>query len=316
MSDSKQRPLPGVDGSGIIRVEKRERFLTIENETIRDKRLSFGARGLLSFLLSHQDKWEIKVPQLIKQSPAGRDAIYSLLRELERFRYLLRKKRHGHRGRISWLSIVYETPQGPPMTDEELRQLHAGRPKKLKGDTLTPPLTGFPYTVEPDTAEPDTVEPDTVEPDTVEPDTAKPEVIIQEEPSEESSSDLLPSEESSPALSAPASSSEENRQKLSDDDAARCLALYERATGNRARESDRQFLTTLGGRPPTLIQAGIALSAIRAREAGTHINSLNYCRGTIEELSEPHVLPSYLEYVLNKFEQLFPRSGAGDKEGE
>jgi hypothetical protein len=186
VTDAKQRHLIGVDG-GIIRVEKRERWLTIENDTVRDKRLTFGARGLLSYLLSHPNKWEVKVPYLIKQSPAGRDAIYGLLRELERFRYLVRKKRHGAKGRIYWASTIYETPQGEPLSDKELQQLHGGRPKKTKGDTPPLPLTGFPYTVEPDTARPDAVAPDTANPDTARPDTANTDAYVL--PSDESPND-------------------------------------------------------------------------------------------------------------------------------
>lgn len=307
MTDAKQERLPGLDSSGIIRVEKRERWLTIENETVRDKRLTFGARGLLTYLLSHADKWEIKVPHLIKQSPAGREAIYTLLRELEKFRYLIRKQRRGHKGRYHWLSVVYETPQGPPMTDEELRQLRGHKRKKKQGDGPALPFTGKPYMDGPDTVEPDTDKPDTGEPDTVEPDTDKPDdkrnlLLTEESSTEESRSEGEQSSESG----AHASSSESSEEKMADDEAAEILSLYTRATRNQPRESDRLFLDSLRHLPVQLIKAGVALSAIRAGEAGTKINSLRYCQGAIEELSAPEVLPSYLEYVLNKFEQLYP----------
>jgi hypothetical protein len=181
--DPRQQSLD-LDGGGIIRVEKRERFLTIENRTVRDKRLSFGARGLHHFILSFPNHWELKVKHLIKQSPAGRDAVYSLLRELEKYRYLIRKRMNGHKGKILWLSTVYETPQGSPLTDEELRQLHGGRPKKREGDKPSLPLTAWPYMAEPDTAKPDTVEPYTVKPDTAKPDAY--ELLSEESPSQES----------------------------------------------------------------------------------------------------------------------------------
>lgn len=305
MSEPKQKSFPELDGSGIIRVEKRERWLTIENETVRDKRLTFGARGLLSYLLSYPNKWELKVPHLIKQSPAGRDAIYSLLRELERFRYLIRKKRRGGRGRISWLSIIYETPQGEPLTDKELQQLHPGRRKKNKGDKPSLPLTGFPYMDRPYTDKPDTVEPDTDRPYTDKPDAY---VLL----SEESPSNQLPNEVIRPDEATFASSLDE---LFTPDDEAAVVALYERATNNHFREGDRVVLRELKAAAP-VIKAGIALSAIRAREAGTKINSFKYCRGAIEEMSEPNVLPSYLEYILNKFEQLFLSARTEVTDGE
>ncbi|HEV2862877.1 MAG TPA: hypothetical protein VGX48_17810 [Pyrinomonadaceae bacterium] len=186
MKKPKQTTLD-LDGGGIIRVEKRERWLTIENSTVRDKRLTFGARGLHHFILSFPNKWELKVRHLVKHSPAGRDAVYAMLRELEKFRYLIRKKDRGHKGRIVWISTIYETPQGEPLSDEEVRQLHGGRPKKRKADKPSLPFTEKPYLAGPDTVEPDTAGPDAGRPDTARPDTAGAET--KELPSDESSRD-------------------------------------------------------------------------------------------------------------------------------
>jgi hypothetical protein len=133
LKKAKQQSLD-LRGGGIIRVEKRERFLTVENKSVRDSRLSLAARGLHHVLLSYPNHWKVNVHHLMKQEGVGRGAIYSLLRELEQFRYLTRRRVQGHKGRIHWESVIYETPQGAPLTDEEVQKLHGGRPKKKKGD--------------------------------------------------------------------------------------------------------------------------------------------------------------------------------------
>ena len=149
MKKAKQQSLD-LGGGGIIRVEKREKYLMVENKSVRDSRLSLAARGLHHVLLSYPNHWRVKAHHIMKQEGIGRDAFYSLMRELEKFRYLTRKRVQGHRGRITWESVIYETPQGQQLTDDEVRQLHGGRPKKKKGDRPSLPFTENPYLAAPD----------------------------------------------------------------------------------------------------------------------------------------------------------------------
>ena len=50
---------------------------------MRDSRLSFGARGLFSYLWDMPRCWSANAKHLTSQSPAGRDAVIRMLRELE-----------------------------------------------------------------------------------------------------------------------------------------------------------------------------------------------------------------------------------------
>jgi len=50
---------------------------------LRDSRLSFGARGLFSFLWDLPQGWRANSSHLISQSPQGKDAVRTLLKELE-----------------------------------------------------------------------------------------------------------------------------------------------------------------------------------------------------------------------------------------
>jgi hypothetical protein len=129
--------------SSIIRVSKPERYTTLSNDTLRDKRLTFAARGLLTYLLSLPDNWEVRVSHLIEQSPAGRDAVYSMLKELTSFGYVARTEKRDAAGRIvGYETIVRETPAATLKTEENQAEI-AEIPDTGKPDTAEP-LTGEP----------------------------------------------------------------------------------------------------------------------------------------------------------------------------
>lgn len=74
-------------------------FTRILNDTIRDKRLSFKARGLLTFMLGHPNNWTTRVGWIEEQTTEGREAIRSAIAELESLGYLRREKNRSDTGR-------------------------------------------------------------------------------------------------------------------------------------------------------------------------------------------------------------------------
>ncbi len=144
-------------GGGIIRVARNREnpYKTINTTFAQDARLTWGARGLMVYLLSKPDDWSVKTYDLIRQSPAGRDAVLRILKELQTFGYLKRVQRNAGGGKFVWESYVYEIPQ-----DDE----QESAPQQLE------PCTEKPYMVQPYTAKPDTVKPTTAKPDTEKPD--------------------------------------------------------------------------------------------------------------------------------------------------
>lgn len=95
----------------IVRSKRKQRYVTIENDVIRDKRLSFKARGLLAYLLSLPDDWRISSQYLATVAPDGRDGIRTGLQELEQTGYLVRQRiQNPDNGRWSWQQVVHETP--------------------------------------------------------------------------------------------------------------------------------------------------------------------------------------------------------------
>ncbi len=72
----------------IIKIQRRTQpFTQIDNQAIRDNRLSFKARGLLCYLLSHVDGWNFNAEAIAKESPNKARAIRSAMKELREFGY-------------------------------------------------------------------------------------------------------------------------------------------------------------------------------------------------------------------------------------
>lgn len=101
------------DAVTAIRVARRKRWTTVDRELVNDKRLSFMARGILTWLLDKPDDWETSNDQIESESPSeGRVRIRSALKELEDAGYLERKKYRGADGRWCKEWLVHELHQG------------------------------------------------------------------------------------------------------------------------------------------------------------------------------------------------------------
>lgn len=96
----------------IKRGPKPERgFTIITNQALRDRSLSFRARGVLGYVLSNVEGWETNAEAISRMGTEGRDAIRTALNELEAAGYLSRTVSRGTDGR--WITdwVMYETPQ-------------------------------------------------------------------------------------------------------------------------------------------------------------------------------------------------------------
>lgn len=107
-----------------------DHFTQIPNDWLRDRRLSYKARGLLAELLSHSVGWIVSRDRLARLGVDGRDAIASAIRELEDHGYLERRQGRNADGTMAETTWITKDP-----------------------DEVSPP-TGFPATAEPTTAKP------------------------------------------------------------------------------------------------------------------------------------------------------------------
>ncbi len=96
----------------VNRIHKDKNFTVLSNAAIRDKTLSFRARGVLAFALSHSDGFEATATWLTAASDKdGREAVRTALRELEKAGY--RRKRTYQNPSGQWITEIdwYESPR-------------------------------------------------------------------------------------------------------------------------------------------------------------------------------------------------------------
>ena len=119
----------------ILRIQKRENpYAQIDNRVLNDSRLSWKARGILAYLLSKPDNWKIVIEDLISQSPDGRDAIRSGMRELTKAGYLELVTNRDESGKMQGKEyVLHETPQSP--SAEKRKDRTTGFPSVGKSPT-------------------------------------------------------------------------------------------------------------------------------------------------------------------------------------
>ena len=94
----------------VFRVNKTKNYTVMSNYHLQDKNLSYKAKGLLSFILSLPDNWELNVKGLVAVSKEGTKAINSILKELELNNYLIRERKQKANGRFFYEYNIYELP--------------------------------------------------------------------------------------------------------------------------------------------------------------------------------------------------------------
>lgn len=139
----------------IIRKPKNKEnpYVIISKSVFEDERISWKAKGLMGYLLSRPDDWQIIVGDLINRSTDGRDSVKAGLRELIKFGYLRREQgRDDTSGRFE--AVVYEVYETPIELEDSNDKLQV---EKLSTDKS--PLTGNPSTGNPSTEKPLTENP-------------------------------------------------------------------------------------------------------------------------------------------------------------
>lgn len=85
-------------------------FTIIRNDVLRDERLSYRARGLLTAILSRPDNWTVSRDRLAADGQEGRDAVGTALQELETCGYIVRHRFQAEDGCWRTETVVYDTP--------------------------------------------------------------------------------------------------------------------------------------------------------------------------------------------------------------
>jgi hypothetical protein len=80
----------------------------MNNESIQDPSLSWAAKGLLAYLLSLPEKWEVHLTELFTRSADGRRPTQAAMDELITAGYV--SKEQGKNKRRDTKYTVFETP--------------------------------------------------------------------------------------------------------------------------------------------------------------------------------------------------------------
>lgn len=110
-----------------------DQFTMVSNGFVRDVRLSFHARGVGLWLLSHTEGWECSTERIAQEAGVGRDQIRRALRELEAARYLRRVRERSPQGKLG--AMLYEV-QCVPFEDETPGQDQRLETQALAGQAL------------------------------------------------------------------------------------------------------------------------------------------------------------------------------------
>jgi len=102
-------PRPPQDAT-IVRLAKVDRYFVVDNALFSDDRISWEARGLMGYLLSKPDDWQVRLHDLIRHGPAGEHKIRRMLRELQARGYLRRERIKRLDGTFAWETTIYEVP--------------------------------------------------------------------------------------------------------------------------------------------------------------------------------------------------------------
>ena len=76
----------------VFKIEKNKDYTIMSNYHLRDRELSYKAKGLLSFMLSLPEDWDYSINGLVSISKEEVKAIRNILQELQRYGYLVIEK--------------------------------------------------------------------------------------------------------------------------------------------------------------------------------------------------------------------------------
>ena len=94
----------------VFKIEKNKNYTVMSNYHLRDKNLTYKAKGLLSFMLSLPDDWDYSLNGLCAISKESKDGIRSILKELQEYHYLEIEKIRGEKGYFEYNYLIYELP--------------------------------------------------------------------------------------------------------------------------------------------------------------------------------------------------------------
>jgi hypothetical protein len=107
----------------VLRIKRKEKnFLILDKTCLNESKISWGAKGLHSYLMGLPSDWRVRVLDLQNRATNGRDSVRALLNELEKAGYILKEwVRNTETGKFNCLEyVVYEVSQKQPEKDNTI----------------------------------------------------------------------------------------------------------------------------------------------------------------------------------------------------
>ena len=138
----------------VFRVERTNNYTVMSNYHLRDKTISFKAKGLLSMMLSLPENWDYTLAGLARISLEGKDAIRAAVVELEKAGYVQRHQTTDKAGKFGSNEYI-------------IREYPASHEPPPEGPSSAQPLPENPTTENPSTGSTQTGNPTQINKDTV-----------------------------------------------------------------------------------------------------------------------------------------------------
>ncbi|MED3126802.1 DnaD domain-containing protein [Bacillus wiedmannii] len=95
---------------GIFRVKKDNNYSVINNTGLKDKRLSWKAKGILAYILTLPDDWVFYREELSQHAKDGINSLRAGMQELKEYGYIKRFPIRDEKKIVRWETIIYEIP--------------------------------------------------------------------------------------------------------------------------------------------------------------------------------------------------------------
>ena len=138
----------------VFRVERTNNYTVMSNYHLRDKTISFKAKGLLSMMLSLPENWDYTLAGLARISLEGKDAVRATIVELEKAGYIHRRQTTDKAGKFGSNEYI-------------IREYPASHEPPPEGPSPAQPLPENPTTENPSTGSTQTGNPTQINKDTV-----------------------------------------------------------------------------------------------------------------------------------------------------
>lgn len=132
-------------------VRPADHFTIVSNGFARDSRLTFKARGIGLYLLSHAEGFRSTAASIAHANGCGEDQVYAGLKELQTLGYLRRDRERDERGRVGGADYVItdhvdphllrETPTGQTPTGKTRVHKKTNSTEDQKTEDVTPSPT-------------------------------------------------------------------------------------------------------------------------------------------------------------------------------